>query len=63
MEYVWCTLLNRNNFEETTPLEWFSQFEIYKKINNIDQDNNNNANNVRSNSTKSDGTTYIDFLM
>ncbi|EOU1737404.1 hypothetical protein C4D33_05830 [Clostridium perfringens] len=61
MEYVWCTLLNRDDFEEATPLEWFSQFEIYKKINNIDQDNNN-ANNVRSNSTKS-GTTYIDFLM
>lgn len=62
MEYVWCTLLNRDNFEEATPLEWFSQFEIYKKINNIDQDNNNSANNVSSNSTKS-GTTYIDFLM
>ncbi len=62
MEYVWCTLLNRDDFEEATPLEWFSQFEIYKKINNIDQDNNS-ANNVRSNSTKSDGTTYIDFLM
>ncbi|HFC9286524.1 TPA: hypothetical protein ACF0RC_001291 [Clostridium perfringens] len=61
MEYVWCTLLNRDNFEETTPLEWFSQFEIYKKINNIDQDNNS-ANNVRSNIAKS-GTTYIDFLM
>ena len=61
MEYVWCTLLNRDNFEEITPLEWFGQFEIYKKINNIDQDNNS-ANNVRSNSTKS-GTTYIDFLM
>ncbi|MDO6336459.1 hypothetical protein Q4457_05250 [Clostridium perfringens] len=61
MEYVWCTLLNRDDFEETTPLEWFSQFEIYKKINNIDQDNNS-ANNVRSNSAKS-GTTYIDFLM
>lgn len=61
MEYVWCTLLNRDNFEEITPLEWFGQFEIYKKINNIDQDNNS-ANNVRSNIAKS-GTTYIDFLM
>lgn len=61
MQYVWCTLLNRDNFEETTPLEWFSQFEIYKKINNIDQDNS--ANNVRSNSTKSDGTTYIDYIL
>ena len=62
MQYVWCTLLNRDNFEETTPLEWFSQFEIYKKINNIDQDNNS-ANNVRSNSTKSYGTTYIDYIL
>ncbi|EOU1645461.1 hypothetical protein OQL12_001153 [Clostridium perfringens] len=62
MQYVWCTLLNRDNFEETTPLEWFSQFEIYKKINNIDQDNNS-ANNVRYNSTKSDGTTYIDYIL
>lgn len=62
MEYVWCTLLNRDDFEETTPLEWFSQFEIYKKINNIDQDNNS-ANNVLSNSTKSDGTTYIDYIL
>ncbi|MDZ4993296.1 hypothetical protein GNF80_10005 [Clostridium perfringens] len=57
MEYVWFTLLHRVDFEECTPLEWFSQFEIYKKINNIDQENNS------SNSKKEEvKETYIDFL-
>lgn len=35
MEYLWTTTLQRDNFWETTPKNFFEQVDIYKKMNGI----------------------------
>lgn len=34
MEYLWTTKLNKQNFWETTPKNFFEQIAIYRKLNN-----------------------------
>lgn len=42
MEYLWYSVLKRNaNFYSITPKQFFAQMDIYKKINNIKDDNIN----------------------
>lgn len=37
MQYIWESVLKRNNFYEITPRMFHEQFEIHKKINNINE--------------------------
>lgn len=34
MEYIWTTVLRRNNFWKTTPKNYFEQVDVYCKLNN-----------------------------
>lgn len=33
MEYIWCTILNRDNFFEVTPRTFFGQYEAHVRLN------------------------------
>ena len=38
LEYIWYTILSRTGiFENTTPRNLFSQFDIWKKINGMEE--------------------------
>lgn len=34
MEYIWTTVLRRNDFWKTTPKNYFEQVDVYCKLNN-----------------------------
>lgn len=41
MEYIWTTTLKRNDFWNTTPKNFFDQFNIYKKVNKVEDKTEN----------------------
>lgn len=38
MEYIWSSVLNRNDFYSITPKNFFSQIKIYKNVNKIEDE-------------------------